>query len=388
MISIALRMLTGDRARYLGLLIGVSFAALMITQQAGIFLGLTTRTYSFITDTTGPALWVMDPEVEHVGDVKPVLAMKLYHVRGVDGVSWAVPMYRSWARVRLPNGQLRTCQLIGLDDATLTGGPAEMVSGTLTDLHQPDAVIVEQRELTDKFAMRPDSEGGPRRALRVGETLELNDHRARVVGTYNATPGFFWEPVIYTTYSRALTYLPQERRTLTFILVGAGAGESLRELADRIEANTGLKAYSRDEFSRLTAGYILEKTGILVNFGIAIGLGFVIGVLITGQTFYNFTIDNLRHFAALKAMGASNARVIGMVVVQSLAVGAVGYGIGLGIAAFVGATFLEKSTLSFSMPWQLMVFTALSIAIVCVASAVLSVRRVMVVDPAIVFKGS
>ena len=388
MISVALRMLTGDRTRYLGLLIGVSFAALMITQQAGIFLGLAERTYSFISDTSAPHLWVMDPEVEYIGDVKPVLSMKLYQVRGVDGVDWAVPMYRSWARMRLPSGEVRMCQMVGLDDATLTGGPAEMVVGALDDLHQPDSVIVEENELAGKFLMKPATPEGPKRPLMVGDTLELNDHRARLVGTYKASPGFFWEPIIYTTYSRALTYLPQERRTLTFILVGAKPGEALDRLAARIESSTGLKAYTREQFSRVTAAYIFEKTGILVNFGLAVALGFVIGVLITGQTFYNFTVDNLRHFAALKAMGASNARVVGMVVAQSLSVGAVGYGIGLGFAAFVGHTFLSRSTLSFTMPWQLMVFTALAIGVVCVISAVLSVRRVMVVDPAIVFKGA
>ncbi len=384
---LALRMLLGDKARYLGLLIGVSFASLMITQQAGIFVGLSERTYSFISGTSGADLWVMDPEVEHVADAKPMLDMSLYAVRGVDGVEWAVPMYKSFARARLPNGATRGVQLVGMDDATLTGGPPGMAEGSLSDLRETDAIIVDERDVGGKLAIGTRA-GKIDRPLRVGDTLELNDRRARVVGVYRAAPGFFWEPTVYTTYSRALTFSPRERRMLTYVLVKVAPGHDVESVRRLIESHTGLAAYTRDGFSMLTASYILQKTGILVNFGIAVGLGFVIGVLITGQTFYNFTVDNIRHFAALKAMGAGDGRVAGMVVLQALCVGAIGYGLGVGGAAVTGTILGEDGGLAFRMPWQLLVFSGGAIAVVCVLAAFLSVRRVLRAEPGMVFKGA
>jgi putative ABC transport system permease protein len=383
MLLIALRMLMGDRARYVGLIIGVTFAALLMTQQGAIFLGLTTRTYSFITDTPEPDLWIMDPEVEHVADSKPMLETQLFRVRGVEGVAWAVPMYRAFTKLRLPDGKTRSCIITGLDDATLLGAPRELVDGSVESLREPDSILIDAAQAEGKLGWK--GMDGVLRPLGVGDAIELNDRRAKVVGTYRISPSFFWEPTIYTTYTRALKFMPQERRTLTFILVKLKAGADVKEVAAGIRASTGMSAHQPEEFKRLTAEYILTKTGILVNFGLAVGLGFLIGMLVTGQTFYHFTLDNLRHFAALKAMGASGRTLVGMIAMQALVVGAIGYGFGVGGAALMGG-FLEAGGLAFNLPWELLVFTGVAVLGVSVCVSILSVRRVLVVDPASVFK--
>ncbi|MBU6414276.1 MAG: ABC transporter permease [Planctomycetes bacterium] len=383
MLMIAMRMLMGDKARYVGLVIGVTFAALLMTQQAAIFLGLTTRTYSFVTDTPGPDLWIMDPEVEHVADSKPMLQTQLYRIRGVEGVEWAVPMYRAFAKLRLPNGKTRSCIITGLDDATLFGAPREIVEGSVEQLRQPDSILIDAAQSGTRLVWA--GADGVERALGVGDSIELNDRRAKVVGTYRISPSFFWEPTIYTTFTRALTFMPQERRTLTFILVKLKAGADAKDVAAGIRASTGMSAHRPEEFKRLTAEYILTKTGILVNFGLAVGLGFLIGMLVTGQTFYHFTLDNLRHFAALKAMGASSSVLVGMIVAQALLVGLIGYGLGVGGAAAMGGV-LDAGGLAFHLPWSLLVFTGVAVLGVSVCASLLSIRRVLVVDPASVFK--
>src|SRR4029434_11294658 len=98
---VALKMLIGDRAKYLGIIMGLTFASLLITQQGAIFVGLMTRTYGFITDTGLPDLWVMDPKVQFIDDIKPLQDTELYRVRGVEGVEWAVPLYKGLIRARL-----------------------------------------------------------------------------------------------------------------------------------------------------------------------------------------------------------------------------------------------------------------------------------------------
>ncbi len=384
--SIALKMLMGDRAKFFGILMGLTFASLLITQQSAIFLGLMTRTYGFVTDAQLPDIWVMDPKVQFVDDLKPLQETQLYRTRSVEGVEWAVPMYRGFLRTRLEDGNFQTCIVNGLDDATLIGGPARMVEGRLEDLRRSEGVIVDRGAAADKLARPPLTPGGPRVPLQLGDTLEINDHRAVVVGFCDVSPSLMVYPVIYTTYNRALTFAPHERKLLSFVLVKAKDGEAISEVCRRIEATTGLAARPREELEELTMDYYAKYTGIPVNFGIAVLLGFIVGIAIAGQTFYNFTLENLRHFGALKAMGASNRTLLSMIVLQAILVGAIGYGLGVGGAALFGE-LTRNTALAFYFPWELLFLSAGAIGVICVFSALISIRKVFQLEPAIVFKG-
>lgn len=371
-------MLVGDRAKYLGILTGLTFASLLITQQLGIFVGLMTRTYGAITDLSLPDIWVMDPKVQYVDDTKPMQETQLYRVRGVQGVAWAVPLYKGQLRAKLADGTFQACVVIGIDDASLIGGPPEMIEGDVADLRRTDGIIVDAVGAETKLR-QPD---GP---LRVGGVLELNDHRAVVIGICRTTRTFQSLPVLYTTYRRATTFAPQERLLLSFVLVKAKPGEIVSEVCRRITSATGLAAYSGQEFKDLTLSYFLRNTGIPINFGIAVFLGFLVGTIIAGQTFYNFTHDNIRYFGTLKAMGAANSDIVRMILIQAFAVGAIGYGLGVGAASFIGF-ILRGTELSFKLPWQLLVVSAVSILLICAISALLSIRRVLRLEPAVVFR--
>ncbi len=380
---LALRMLLGDRAKYLGIVVGLTFACLLITQQAAIFLGFVDRTGSFIDDTRVADLWVMDNAVEHHSDSKRVMEHVLHRVRSTEGVEWASPMFRGFAQMRLPDGRLRNCILIGVDDETLIGGPPEMTQGRLEDLRRAQAVFVDRADLASKLAVDPRGVG-EKVPLRVGDVLELNDRRAVVAGTFRLQPGFFWEPVVYTTYSRTKEFVPGDRRRLTFVLVKATDPSRVASLQAELRRTTGLMVLTNDEFKELTRRFIIDKTGIAVNFGIAIALGFVVGTAVAGQTFYVFTMDNLKHFAALKAMGVGSRKLVGMVLTQSLTAGFLGFGIGVGLTSLFGMVVPEA--LAFKMPWQLLLFSAAAIALVCVLSAAFAIRPVLRLEPAVVFK--
>jgi len=400
---VAIKMLVGDRAKYLGIILGIAFAAMLITQQASIFVGLMTRTFGFITDTGYPDLWVMDRKVQFIDDTKPMQDTRLYRVRGVEGVQWAVPLYKGIIRARLPDGTFQNCNVIGIDDASLTGGPPNMVTGTLSDLRQADGVIVDEVGARGRLA-RPvlDAEGKPvldqkgkpkTNPLKVGDVLELNDKRAIVVGICRVQRTFQSQPVIYTTYSRATSFAPRERRLMSFVCVEAKdkpadpalAAEHIKALAARIERETGLLALTPSEFSWKTVVYFMKFTGIPINFGIAVVLGFLVGTAIAGQTFYQFTSDNIRQFGALKAMGVTNRRMLGMILLQSVIVGLVGYGLGVGAAS--GFAILAKnSELAFRLLPETLGITAAAITIICVLASLLSIIKVVRLEPAIVFK--
>ena len=385
MIYVALRMLMGDRGKYFGILFGLTIASFLITQQMAIFMGLMTRTYGFITDSGLADVWTMDPKVQFIDDIKPMQETQLLRVRGVEGVDWAVPLYKGILKARLDSGSFQACNVIGLDDSTLIGGPATMLEGRLDDLRRADGIIVDVVGAKGRLARR--GKDGTSIPLKIGDTVELNDHRAVVVGICKVSRTFQSQPVVYTTYTRATTFAPMERKRLSFIQVKAKAGVDPKALAAKIAKTTGLAAYTKPEFEDLTIGYFMKYTGIPVNFGIAVMLGFLVGTAIAGQTFYNFTLDNLKYFAALKAMGATNLKLLGMVVVQALLVGGLGFGLGTGLATIFGSYFGSRTELAFRLPWQVLVITACAMAIISTFAALLSLWKVIRLEPAVVFKG-
>jgi putative ABC transport system permease protein len=382
---IALKMLVGDRAKYLGIIMGLTFASLLITQQLAIFFGLMARSYGAITDLAYPDIWVMDPKVQFIDDVKPLQDTELDRVRGVAGVEWATPLYKGIIQARLTNGNFQSCNVWGLDDASLVGGPPEMVQGNLADLRRSDAVIVDEVGANDKLAhILPD--GVTKIPLKVGDDMELNDHRAVVVGICRNTRTWQSQPIVYTTYSRATIFAPQQRKLLSFVVLKAKPGEDQKKLCERITKQTGLAAFTREAFIDKTYTYFMKNTGIPINFGISVVLGFIVGTAIAGQTFYSFTLDNIKHFGALKAMGAGNMTLLRMILLQALLTGIVGYGLGVGLATTFGA-LTKKTELAFKLPGGLLGFTALAVLLICVMSAMLSIVKVMKLEPAIVFKG-
>ena len=378
MIWIAWKMLIGNRAKYLGIVFGVAFAALLIAQQSSIFCGLMALTVSQILDVEGAGVWVMDPKVKYVDDVKPMADTHLYRVRGVPGVEWAVRLYKGIARARLEGGSYEQMILLGLDDATFIGAPLNMIEGSIDDLRAPDAVIV---DVVGYRKLWPDE------PFQRGRIIEMNDRRAVIVGLARTRKTFQSFPVVYTRYSQAVRFAPPERKVLSFVLAEPAPGIAAAELAGRIRSQTGLQALSRDAFLDKTIRYYLLNTGIPVNFGITVGLGFLVGTAIAGQTFYLFIVENLRQFGALKAMGTGNGTILLMVLAQALHVGLVGLGVGVGLAALFGWSTRSFSKLSFYMPWQVLVITGVAVFLIVLLASLLSIRRVFIVDPAIVFRG-
>lgn len=378
MIWIAWKMLIGNRGKYLGIIFGIVFAALLIAQQSSIFCGLMSLTVSQILDVPGASIWVMDENVQFVDDIKPLADTELFRVKGVPGVDWAVRFYKGIARARLEEGSYEQMILLGLDDATLVGAPQRVIMGSIADLRTPDAVIIDEAGYKRIWPDEP---------YRLGRVFEMNDRRAVVVGITKARKTFQSFPILYTRYSQAVRFAPPERKVLSFVLVNPQPDVAAEELAERIQAQTGLLALSQTAFIWKTIRYYMEKTGIPVNFGITVLLGFFVGTAIAGQTFYLFTVENIRQFGALKAMGTSNRTILLMVLSQAFHVGVIGYGVGVGLAAAFGWWSGQTTRLSFFMPWQVLALTAAAVFVIVLVASVLSIRKVLVLDPAVVFRG-
>ena len=376
---VALRMLTGDRAKYFGLVFAIAFCTFLLENQTSIFANILRRTASQILDVTDAEVWVMDPQTEYWDQTKALKDTDLTRVRGVAGIGWAVRLFKGNPVARTSSGKFGASLIIGLDDATLAGAPRKMLLGSWGRLREPDSVVIDKAGYILLF---------PKQPLQLDRTLQMNDHLVRIVGISDASAPFLSLPIMHTRYSEAINFVGHERTELSFIIARPAPGVTPKELTARIEKQTGLRARTTKEFLWDCVGYYLRNTGIPVNFGITIIVGLVVGTVVAGQTFYLFTVDNLKQFGALKAIGVTNLRLTGMILLQAFSVGALGFALGTGMAAsFFELTLRKLATRGIVLMWQCIGITGACIFFVVIVASILSIRRVLVLEPATVFQG-
>ena len=373
-LRIALKMLFGDKMKFLTLVVGLTFTCFLLTQQGSIFCGLMLRTASNIFETASP-IWVIDPTANSFNDVVDLKISEVARVRSVEGVQYAVPMSLHGAIAQSDNGQTATIQVVGVDDESLIGLPAGLQKGRYEDLNQPNAVIISKT--------RSERYGSPE----IGDEFEINDHRVKVVGVIDSKKTFAPFPVLYTAISRVQSLMPDKQRIVSFILVKPKAGVDEVALCEKITENTGLKAIRLWDFVFSTMKFWAANTGIPINFGTNVVMVLIIGTVISAQTLYAFMLENIRQFGTFKAIGITNGQLIRMVLMQSITVGLIGYGLGVGGASLFGLFLPTNSQLAYYTPPHLIVIVLILVMGFCLIASVLSLYRVLRIDPAIVFRG-
>ena len=395
MLRVALKMLLGDRAKYVGLLFGIAFTSFLVTFAASYFCGFMTRGFALIAENPTADVWVMDPAVDSAEQTTNMPDSALDSVRSVDGVLSAVPLALGTADARFPNGRFQPFQIIGVDDATLSGVPRLMDGASPTVLRSPDAAIVDpggtEGKLetpllkADQWPIEPHL-NAPTRPLRVGDELLVNDNRVRIAGTSEALPRYPPRPLLYTTLSNANRILLPERHRLTFVLATAAPGVAPNELAARIQARTGLKARTSDDFKADTVRWFLVNSEDVGDIGAMLSLAMSVGFGITGVMLYMFTTEALKQYAVLKAMGATSRLLLAMIFVQAGLCALLGTGLGLGLCAIIGQIAVEADY-PFRMMWFTPLIGGVMVVLVSVVAAAISVRPVLRLEPAVVFAG-
>lgn len=216
----------------------------------------------------------------------------------------------------------------------------------------------------------------------------MNDHTLRIVAIVDSSAPFVNLPVFYTRYSQAIQLVGRERNQMSFVLAKAAAGVSDDAAARAIVERTGLKAQTSDAFGWETIFYYIKNTGIPINFGITVFIAFLVGSVVAGQTFYLFTVENLKQFGALKAIGVTDGRIVGMILMQAVIVGLIGYCLGIAMTAgFFEATKDNLDLRGFRLLPQIMLGTGAAVFFIIFLASAASVRRVIVLEPAVVFRG-
>lgn len=377
MLKLALKMLIGNQASCIGIIFGIFLATLLISQQSAIFLGLVSRSYRLVSDVPLPNVWVIDPSTESDIKTRGMPQGYLEIVRSIPNIEWAVPINVMDIPLITPSGVFEICQLYGVDDATLIGAPHTMLEGSVYDLRREGAVIVDVLSANGSLAKTlPD---GSKQPLQIGDTFEINNHHAVVVGICKVTQGFYPQPIVFTTYSQFVIFTSFMKTNIQFIAAKTSPGANIDQVLNTINAYPTLNGLTRDQIQWRIAKSFL-KTGILINFGLSVALGIIIGFSIAGQIFYILTLENIKYYALIKAMGGNHRMITQMIVVQTTLVGIIGYLLGTG-ATMLWGMGIQDTTLAFLFPWQLLVFTAVIVLIICIFTASLSIHKVHKTDP-------
>ncbi len=390
---IAIRMLAADRAKLYGLLCGIAFASLLVTFAAAYFSGFMTRGFALVSENPQADVWVMDPAVDSTEQTTNMPDSALERVRSVDGVAHADPLMLGSVDLRFADGRFQPVQVLGVDDATLAGAP--VIAGIDAHaLRSPDAAIVDAGGTDEKLltpARRTDqwpADGAhldaPLRELEAGDEVLANDHRVLIAGRGDISPRFPPRPLLYVTRSNARRILPTEARTLTFVMVTAAQGIDPATLAQRISARTGLRARSAADFKADTVRWYLVNSEDVGDIATMLTLAITIGLGVTGILLYLFTYENQRHYAVLKAMGAQPRTLVAMVLLQGMVCALLGIGIGTGLCALAGECAL-RAGFPFRMLWYMPLASSIVVLAIAALAALVSLRPVLRLDPAVVF---
>lgn len=374
MISIAFKMLIGNKAAFIGAIFGIFLAVLLVSQQSAIYLGLVSRAHRIVTDISLPDIWVIDPATQGEDIIRAMPKEYLGYMRSIPQIEWAVPINYFLLPITTPSGQFKVAEIYGIDDETLIGGP-KLLKGNISDLHREGGVIIDSNTAEDILATTLSD--GTKIPLKLGDTMEINGRRAVIVGIGKTTPGFYPQPIIYTTNSQFQKYSGSNR--IQYIAAKTRSGADINKVLNQINAYPNILGMTRDQLaSRMTDHFL--KTGILINYGISVALALIIGFSIAGQIFYIMTLHNLSYYALIKALGGTKRMILKMIIFQAIVVGIIGYVLGTGITLLWGFA-IKNTTLAFEFPWQLLLFTGVFAIVICIFTACLSIKKVFKLDP-------
>ncbi len=374
-LKLAYKLLVNDKSKFTALLVGNTFAVFGMMFATSMFIGVLHHSFSTVSNI-GASMWVMDPAVQTVANSIGMPDYVLDAVRSVPGVKYAVPLFSGGALVKLPDGNYQSVTVLGLDDTSLFGRP-ELTQGQIQDIYGENAFVVVHDADFVKL-------GNPH----IGSEFQLNDHRGVIVGVAKvAASGLFGIPTLYTTYNRAIQYIPSPRYTISYVLVEPKSPADIQAIKQQVQA-LGYLAVTKEEFMDKITHFYVYQTGMGTNILIMTVISFIVGLSISGQTFYTFILENLERFGALKAIGTRSRELVGMVLFQATFTALTGYGLGLGLCTLLIAIAKMRLPDYFAMITYFNLGLALVMVLVIAAvSSYFGARRVLRIEPFEIFRG-
>jgi putative ABC transport system permease protein len=374
-LTLAYKLLVNDKTKFTALVGGIAFAVFLMLFVTSMLIGVLNHSSSMVTNIGAP-VWVMDPALQNVTTSLGMPDYVLDAVRSMQGVEYAVPLYSGTALVKLPDGTYQPVTVIGLDNTSLLGRP-EMIEGNIDDIYATDAFVAVKDPDFRKLGN-----------VSVGSEFELNDHRVVIVGIAK-TPlsSIFGIPTLYTTYERAIQYIPNPRFTISYVLVEPKSASAIPRIQQQVQA-LGYLALTMQQLKRKVSTFYLFSTGMGVNIGLGTLISVLIGIVVSGQTFYTFVLENLERYGALKAIGIRSRELIGMILFQAGFASLTGYGLGVGVcSATIGLVKLRMPSYAGTETFMNLGAAFLLVIVIAASSGYIGIRTVLRIEPFDIFRG-
>ena len=376
MASLALKNLFHEKVRFAVTLVGIVFSVILTAVQLGIFQGFIAASTD-IVDRSNADLWIVSQNVSHVEQGVEFSESKLYKVRVINGVERAEKQIVSLgAKAKKADGSTDGITLVGSDLDGGMGGAWNVVEGNLADLKTPDAIFVDKLYAEKKLSVS-----------RIGQVIEINKRRARVVGFTKGIRIFTSQPAVFTSFKNAQSFLNMREDEMFYIVVKAKEGKNLDELKKEISAKLeNVEVLTRAELVYRQVLYWVIGTGAGITVLVAAFLAIIVGVIIVAQTIYSATVDHIREYGTLKAMGATNFYLYKIIITQSVVSGLIAYVIGIAVSLIISRISME-GTLAIIVNFRLVAALFVLTILMCCGSSIVAIRKATLIDPAMVFKG-
>jgi putative ABC transport system permease protein len=380
MFRTALRFILYDKAKSIGVVVGIVISIFLIGQQAGTLTFLM-RLMGGLVDSSNKQLghiWVVDNITNNANELTKLDENLVREIRSIQGVENTYPVVVASALVKFPNGKSAPVVLVGSEAPAFIAGPKKekILSGKLMDLAEEGAVS------GDYF-----DQGVFDNSLEIGKRLEINGKEAFIRLQTKDARGFAGS-FFYTTLNKARFYGNFPSNKVSAVAVQVKAGYSISAVTKKInETIYGVRAWRTEDLQNETIRFITISSNIGTSVGSLVLFAIISGFFIISLTLFSATIDHIRDYGTLKAIGATNSYVRNLILMQSFIFAVAGYIIALLLllifkAAVTGAGLI----ISYSIA-ELLALFLITVFISVGGSLVFSIRKINNVEPASVFRG-
>jgi putative ABC transport system permease protein len=372
MFRLASRNLFHDRLRFVATIVGIVFSIVLVTVQMGLYVGFG-RMVTTMIDHAPADLWVMPHSTKCFEDPSLMDDRQRFRALAVDGVAEAAPLVIGFAQWRLPGGGTTPVFIVGSELRGLGLRPWDLVAGSVDDLSIPGAVAIDQ-----SYFERLGTSG-------IGANAEIRDQKVQVTAVTKGIRSFTTTPFAFTGIDRARAYTGVSPDKASYFLVRVAPDSNVESVRQRLQANlSDVEVLTTTEFRNRSRSFWLFGTGAGAALFAGALLGVIVGTVIVAQTLYSSTKDHLDEFATLRAIGSSGRYIYMVIIWQALLSAIIGFCGAAAIGAIVVRMTAESALPIVVTPALTAGLLALTV-VMCVASAIAAIAKVMRIDPAMVF---
>jgi putative ABC transport system permease protein len=374
MVDLATKSLLHDKLRFFITVSGVAFAVTLVFVQVGLFLGLMNNA-SLTIDQIDADLWVTSRNTPNVDFAHTFPETSIKRVRAIEGVSRADNLIVWFMNVNLPTGAVEGTEVYALEDFTAWNFPQNVVEGDLADLRR------------GQYMMLDDSAKKRWGAFAVDEYREVLGRRLKIIGRTVDAKSFTTTPLTFMDYRLAQSLNDGELRgNTTYILVKLAPGADASAIAEEIRRRLPFNdVYTKAAWAQRSRSYWVDSTGLGLNMYITVFLGCLVGIVVVAQTLYTSTMEHIREFGTVKAIGGGNADIYRILGKQATIAALAGFALGA-MQAFAMRPVMRMIDLNLIIPMPLYLAVLFGAIALCLGAALISFRKVASIDPALVFR--